>query len=664
MAPTALVHAGSGVPSLGNLSGGHARSLLREAKNAARVSGGPLRHKQRRVAAAAAGGAPEDFTASAGLLARLPGSLQAAGARKSRAPRARAGAVLIALHNLDCSGANAVPLNLLRELARRSPGLRFVVHSPAPGPFAERFLEAGAEVATGDLEALERRLRAVGDLRGAVCNSILSAGTVLRLESLGVPCLWTLHEWWPGAQLDEEIRRRNNKVCTPETVREALAACSRVVCVSELQRQLYQPAAPSSVVYVGAADPWAAAAGAAPAAGAVEAKLRERDARLAAVAAGEAPFTFLVLGIVCPRKNQLWAVQLFKRLCEREGLSERDARLVVVGVRRTRAYEAEYADEVEAAVGGDPRIEVHPVTSEPEKFLARADALVLLSKNEVTPCVISEAMAYGLPVVSTGIGGIPEMVRHGEEGFLVDDGDETAGVEALRALARDPARCREMGRRGRATYEAKFSLGAMAKAYDGLMAATSPPKRPTVLVDMDGVLVDWDRGFTRAWGGRSKIDRTASYKMEDCVPQELREEALDLYHREGFFADLPAQPGALEALREMVQSHVQVLICTSPVLSSRFCAGEKYQWVATHLGPEWLQRLVLTSDKTLVRGDLLIDDKPQVSGQERLPSWEHVVFDAPYNRDTVHNLRLGSWAKWREVMPWELSSAARRASGQ
>ena len=84
----------------------------------------------------------------------------------------------------------------------------------------------------------------------------------------------------------------------------------------------------------------------------------------------------------------------------------------------------------------------------------------------------------------------------------------------------------------------------------------------------------------------------------------------------------------------------------------------------TRLGPEWLQRLVLTSDKTLVRGDLLIDDKPQVSGQERLPSWEHVVFDAPYNRGTAHNLRLGSWAKWREIMPWELSSAAKRASGQ
>merc|ERR1711938_340808 len=124
-------------------------------------------------------------------------------------------------------------------------------------------------------------------------------------------------------------------------------------------------------------------------------------------------------------------------------------------------------------------------------------------------------MAYGLPVVSTGIGGIPEMVRHGVEGFLVDEGDE-----ALRALARDPARCREMGRQGRATYEAKFSLGAMAKAYDGLMAATSPPKRPTVLVDMDGVLVDWDRGFAASWQGRSKIDRTASYKMEDCVPEE------------------------------------------------------------------------------------------------------------------------------------------------
>ena len=649
MAPTALVDYGPAAPGGSTLSGKQA--LLWEAKKA-RAAGGnfALRHKQRRVAAVPPG-STEGFTASAGLLARRStAGAQGKAAGGGRKPRARAGAVLIALHNLDCSGANAVPLNLLQELARRSPGLRFVVHSPAPGPFAERFLEAGAEVATGDLDSLERRLRAVGDLRGAVCNSILSAGTVLRLEALGVPCLWTLHEWWPGAQLDEEIRRRNNKACTPETVREALAACSHVVCVSELQRQLYKPAAPSSVVYVGAADPREEAVSG-----------DSRLARLAAVAEKRAPFTFLVLGIVCPRKNQLWAVQLFQQLCEQEGLSERDARMVVVGVRRSRAYEAEYADAVEAAAGDDPRIEVHPVTSEPERFLERADALVLLSKNEVTPCVISEAMAHGIPVVSTGIGGIPEMVRDGREGFLVDDGDDAAGVAALRALVRDPARCREMGRRGRATYEAKFSLGAMAKAYDGLMAATGPPRRPTVLVDMDGVLVDWDRGFAASWGGRSAIDRSASYKMEDCVPEELREEALELYHAEGFFAGLPAKPGAVQALREMVQSHVQVLLITSPVLSSRFCAGEKYQWVATHLGPEWLERLVLTSDKTLVRGDLLIDDKPRVGGQERLPSWEHVVFDAPYNRDTAHKLRLGDWAGWRGVMPWELAQGAGRA---
>merc|ERR1711924_319884 len=115
-----------------------------------------------------------------------------------------------------------------------------------------------------------------------------------------------------------------------------------------------------------------------------------------------------------------------------------------------------------------------------------------------------------------------------------------------------------------------------------------------------------DRGFAASWGGRSAIDRLASYKMEDCVPEELREEALELYHAEGFFAGLP-------------------------------------------------------SDKTLVRGDLLIDDKPRVGGQERLPSWEHVVFDAPYNRDTAHKLRLGDWAGWRGVMPWELAQGAGRA---
>lgn len=65
------------------------------------------------------------------------------------------------------------------------------------------------------------------------------------------------------------------------------------------------------------------------------------------------------------------------------------------------------------------------------------------------PTVIMEAMASGLPVVSTRLAGIPEMVEDGVTGFLVEPGDISGIASAIRELMRDPARARQMGRAGR-----------------------------------------------------------------------------------------------------------------------------------------------------------------------------------------------------------------------
>lgn len=67
------------------------------------------------------------------------------------------------------------------------------------------------------------------------------------------------------------------------------------------------------------------------------------------------------------------------------------------------------------------------------------------------------------------------------------------------------------------------------------------------------------------------------------------------------------------------------------MLTSHFCAAEKYAWVRQHFGPEWLNRMILTVDKTTVRGDVLIDDKPKIVGVQH-PTWRHLLFNAPYNQ--------------------------------
>ena len=98
------------------------------------------------------------------------------------------------------------------------------------------------------------------------------------------------------------------------------------------------------------------------------------------------------------------------------------------------------------------------------------------------------------------------------------------------------------------------------------------------------------------------------------------------------------------------------------MLTSAFCAAEKYAWVERHLGAEWKGRILITSDKTLVRGDVLIDDKPLITGAEASPAWAHLLFDAPYNRPEAlppedARVRLARWADWRPAVERALAAA-------
>jgi glycosyltransferase involved in cell wall biosynthesis len=80
---------------------------------------------------------------------------------------------------------------------------------------------------------------------------------------------------------------------------------------------------------------------------------------------------------------------------------------------------------------------------------ARADIFVLPSLFDSFPLTLLEAMAAGLPVVATRVGGVPDVVEDGRTGLLVDPGDEDALAGALAALAADDALRGNLGRAGR-----------------------------------------------------------------------------------------------------------------------------------------------------------------------------------------------------------------------
>ena len=101
----------------------------------------------------------------------------------------------------------------------------------------------------------------------------------------------------------------------------------------------------------------------------------------------------------------------------------------------------------------------------------------------------------------------------------------------------------------------------------------------------------------------------------------------------------------------MESAGLHVMLCTAPsTFQYEHAAFAKYCWVRTHLGEKWLSRLVLTRDKSVIKGRVLIDDKPAIKGACGNPDWTHIVFEQSYNLHVQDRPRLREWSSWREVI--------------
>jgi glycosyltransferase involved in cell wall biosynthesis len=99
------------------------------------------------------------------------------------------------------------------------------------------------------------------------------------------------------------------------------------------------------------------------------------------------------------------------------------------------------------------------------RVLAALDAFTLTSKSEGLPLVIPEAMAAGLPVVATAVGGVPQVVDDGETGFLVPYGDDAALRDRMVALDGDRQRARRIGATARERALGRYSSRRMVDDY-------------------------------------------------------------------------------------------------------------------------------------------------------------------------------------------------------
>jgi glycosyltransferase involved in cell wall biosynthesis len=101
-------------------------------------------------------------------------------------------------------------------------------------------------------------------------------------------------------------------------------------------------------------------------------------------------------------------------------------------------------------------------------FYEAIDTLLLPSVNEGTPVSVIESLAAGRPAVATRVGGVPDVLRDGVDGFLVEVGDPAALADRLAELARDPVRRGEMGRAGRERVVQRYAVDRLVDDVDKL----------------------------------------------------------------------------------------------------------------------------------------------------------------------------------------------------
>ncbi len=168
-------------------------------------------------------------------------------------------------------------------------------------------------------------------------------------------------------------------------------------------------------------------------------------------------------------KNQPLLARAFVHLIQQRPQAADWLRLVIVGEGPLRAE----VESVLTAAGLLHLAWLPGARNDVPDVLRMLDVFVLPSQAEGTSCTLQEAMASGLPVVATAVGGNPDLVQEGRTGLLVPSDDEAALSDALASLWDAPELACAMGEAGRAVALRALGLDAMVSAYASLLGATA-----------------------------------------------------------------------------------------------------------------------------------------------------------------------------------------------
>lgn len=234
-------------------------------------------------------------------------------------------------------------------------------------------------------------------------------------RALKVPQVSTVHGWLFRPDIKERFYAWLNV--------RAFKCCARVIALTSYYENLLRTEGVPNVVRI-------------PTGMAVETPSPKPDGR---------PFTFGILGRLSWEKNHALLLDAVTEL-ERRGVSYH---LVIAGDGPLRA-------SVESQIANRKSQITMPGYIPTAEFFNRVGALVICSRIENQPLVVMEAMARGVSVIGTNVGGIPDLVESAKTGLLVPSGDACALADAMAKFAGDPAFAARLGAAGRAKLAREF----------------------------------------------------------------------------------------------------------------------------------------------------------------------------------------------------------------
>lgn len=167
----------------------------------------------------------------------------------------------------------------------------------------------------------------------------------------------------------------------------------------------------------------------------------------------DGPSVFINVGTQNENKNQAMLLDAFKTV----SCSHPDSRLILVG-------DGPVHETLLAAAKGDSRIVLPGSVTNVAKWLSRANVYVQCSFREAMPMAVIEAIASGLPVITTNVGGVGDVVRNEREGLLIEPGSKDALVDAMERFC--DAGFRDKMASSSLLRARCFSSSEMAKGYE------------------------------------------------------------------------------------------------------------------------------------------------------------------------------------------------------